>query len=135
MNTKVIVCGLAVLSMGAAQDFPQFSQWMKGCDQATAALRKMDKKVGPQAVRAAEVAGGIFEELIGFFRQRGGQDAIRWAEEGKSAAAMLAAAAYREDAAAAAAAFKVVSGACTSCHNVYRERGADGKYRFKQPKP
>jgi cytochrome c553 len=132
MKMKLWVCLLAVCSTLAAQEYVHFNQWMKGTDQAYQALRKMDKKVGPQAVRAAEVIGGAYEEMIGFFRQSGGAEALKTSEEGKAAAAMLAAAAYREDAAAAASAYKVVSGTCTSCHNAYREKGADGKFRFKK---
>ena len=132
MKMKLGLCLLAVCPMLAAQEYVHFNQWMKGTDQANQALRKMDKKVGPQAVRAAEVIGGAYEEMIGFFRQYGGADALKTAEEGKAAAAMLAAAAFREDAAGAAAAYKAVSGTCTSCHNTYREKGEDGKFRFKK---
>lgn len=133
MSIRLSVCLLALFSLGAfAQEFPHFNQWMKGTDQANGALRKLDKKVGPQAMRAAEMMGGVYEEMIGFFRQYGRQDAIKWSEEGKAAAAMLAAAAYKEDVQAAAAAYKSLSGTCTACHNQYREKTADGKFRFKQ---
>lgn len=128
------VCLPALLLSGAAafaEDFTDFTQGMKYTDQAASALRKMEKKTGPQAVRAAEGLGGVYEEMIGFFRQRGAQDAVKLAEDGKAAATKLASAAFANDAEGADAAFKAVSATCRPCHDAYRSRAADGKYHFK----
>jgi hypothetical protein len=125
-----LVCGVS-----SAQEYPEFVRWMKSSDQASKALQKLDKKVGPQATRAAEAMGGVYEEMIGFFRQRKSADAIKWSQEGKAAALDLANAAYASDANGAEAAFKSLSGTCRSCHNVYRERAPDGKYRWKTLQP
>ncbi|HWR50424.1 MAG TPA: cytochrome c [Bryobacteraceae bacterium] len=113
-----------------AQQVPDFNAWMKQQDAAMLELRKLESKVGPQATRNAERIGGAYEEMIGFFRQQGGKDAVKWSEEGKAAAARLATAAYAGKAGEAAAAFKVIADNCNSCHKVYRTRLPDGRYAF-----
>jgi cytochrome c556 len=131
---KLQVCLAAMLISGAAAlavDYPEFTQWMKYHDQAASALRKMEQKTGPQAVRAAEYMATVNELMIGFFRQHGDRKTVKLAEDGKAAATALMNAASAKDAAGADAAFKTLSGTCQPCHEQYRERDADGKYHFK----
>ena len=117
-----------------AQEYPDFKAWMKQQDAAMGELRNLKSKTGPQAVRNAERIGGAYEEMIGFFRQQGGKDAVTWSEEGKAAAASLATAAYAGNAGEAAAAFKVIAATCNSCHKVYRTRLSDGRYAITPEK-
>lgn len=131
---KFILCLAALLVSGTAAlavDYPEFAQWMKRTGQASNALQKMEQKTGPQALRASEAMAGVYEEMIGFFRQHGDAKAVQLAQEGKAAASALMNAANANDAAAAEAAYKKLSGTCRPCHEQYRERDADGKYHFK----
>ncbi len=135
MKTSYLVLLLAAAGLtAAAQQYPDLAAGMKASDTATKALKKLEKKTGPEAVRYAEQLGGIYENMIGFWRQRNTADAVKWSEQGKAAAVELASAANAGDAEKAAAAFKVVNDTCQSCHDAHRERVGEGKYRIKQAK-
>jgi cytochrome c556 len=123
---------LALLAVcAAAQNVPEFHEAMEATDKATVALKKLEPKTGPQAVSNAERMGGIYEDMIGFWRQRNASDAVKWSEQGKAAAVQLAAAAKSGEAAPAAAAFQSLIATCKSCHSAHRERLPDGKFRIK----
>ncbi len=122
-----LACGLAVV----AQQFPEYSAGMKFANAAFGALEKLDPKTGPQAVRAAERLGGIYENMIAFWRQRNAADAVKWSEEGKAAAVELESAANAGETEKAAAAFQTLSSTCQSCHQAHREKVGEGKYRIK----
>lgn len=128
----LFLAGSSIAIVG--EEYPRFSAWMKQQDAAMIALKKLENKTGPQAVRQAERLGGAYEEMIGFFRQQGGKDAVQWSVEGKAASARLAAAAHAGKAEEAAAAFKAIAENCNSCHNLYRTRLADGRYTFTSEK-
>ena len=104
---------------------------MKTTGTAVDELKKMEQKTGDQVMRRAERIGGVYESMIGFWRQRNAADAVKSSEEGKAAALQLATAAYAGDAEKANAAFKALSGTCRSCHEAHREKIAEGKYRIK----
>ncbi len=108
---------------------------MKSSDRAFDALMKLENKAAPEAVGRAERLGSIYENMIGYWRQKNLPDAVKWSVEGKAAAVVLASAAHAGDAAKAEAALKTLGGTCNSCHDAYRERTPDGKYRIKWPKP
>lgn len=114
-----------------AQEDAAFSEWMKACGSASGALRKLEQKTGPDAVRNAERIGGVYENMIGFWRQRNTADAVKWSEEGKSAAVQLASAASANDPDKAKTAFGKLAETCKGCHDAHRERLPDGKYRIK----
>jgi cytochrome c556 len=114
-----------------AEEFAEFKNGMKATDTANGALRKLDKKVGPEAAAAAERIAAVYEEMIPFWRGRNSPEAVRWAEEGKAHALLLASAASSGDEAKAAAAFSSLGGTCKSCHSKHRERLEDGSYRIK----
>jgi hypothetical protein len=114
-----------------AEEYPEFITWMKATGTASDDLKKMEQKTGEQAMRRAERIGGVYESMIGFWRQRNTSDAVKWSEEGKAAALQLATAAYSGDAEKAKAAFTALNGTCRSCHEAHREKIADGKYRMK----
>ena len=129
LKTIVFTCSLAAL----AEQAPQISGWMKEANSAASTLRKLESKTGESAVDAAETLGGVYENMIGFWRSRNAADAVKWSEEGKAAALQLANAAHADNAAGAAAAFKTVMSTCQSCHEARREKLPDGGYRIKQP--
>ena len=104
---------------------------MKDADKASSALRKLDIKTGGNAVESAEDLGGIYEEMIGFWRQREASRAVKWSAEGKAAAVELASAANAGDAERAEAAWKRLGTTCKSCHDMFREKLPDGRYKIK----
>lgn len=124
------VAALAALSCLAlsAEHNEQFVGWMKSTASASNALKKLEKKTGPEAVRSAERIGSAYEEMIGYWRQRNAKDAIKWSQDGKSAATQLAAAAHAGDEEKAVAAFNSLNTTCRPCHDTYREKLPDGKY-------
>jgi cytochrome c553 len=115
----------------AAEEDPEFVAWMKGTGNSFNALNKMDSKTGEKAVRAAERMGSVYEEMIGFWRQRNRADAVAWSEEGKAAALELATAAYAGDNEKATAALNTLTGTCKQCHQKYREKVGENQYRMK----
>ncbi len=122
---------IGATGIAVAEEYPEFIAMMKATGGATDTLRKMEKKTGPEAVRAAERLGGIYEQMLPFWRQRNAADAVKISEAGKAAAVELASAANGGDAEKADAAFKALGGTCKSCHEAHREKLADGKYFIK----
>ncbi len=127
----VLVLLIAGAITAVGEEYPEFVAMMKMTGSATDALRKMEKKTGPQAMHAAERLGSAYEQMLPFWRQRNAVDAVKITEAGKAAAAEMAAAAYGGDAEKADEAFKAIGGTCKSCHEAHREKLADGKYHIK----
>ena len=121
----------ALATIAAAQEYTELAGWMKTNAAATAMLRKLEKKTGPQATRAAEVMASGFENMIAFWRGRGVVDAAQWSQEAKAAALELATAASAGDAARADAAFQTLGRICGACHEAHRQQVGEGKYRIK----
>jgi cytochrome c556 len=117
----------------SAQQNAEMTEWMKATAQASDKLRKAEKKTGSDVVSQAERLGGIYEEMIGFWRQQGtgAEDAVKLSVVGKAAAVALASAANRNDEAAAASAIRSLTGTCKSCHDTHREKIGENKYRIK----
>ncbi len=131
---KATLFGAVLFTFAAglvAAEYPEFTAGMKALGNVSGTLRKVDKKTGPEVVRGAERMAAVYEEMIGFWRQRGAANAVKWSEEGKAAAVQMASAANAGDAEKVDAAMKALNGTCQSCHEAYRERTPDGKYRFK----
>lgn len=133
--SKIAALILITGSAAAAQQDAEFTAWMKTSGRALGALNKLDKKTGKDAVSGAERLGGVYEQMIGYWRQRNLADAEKWAVDGKAAATELAAAAFANDADRAGQALKTLGETCHSCHVKYRESLPDGTYRFKMPAP
>ena len=124
----VLVCSAVAL---VAQDNGPIEDWMKSTNASVQALRKMEKKTGPEAVEHAEKIAVAYENMIGFWRLRNADDAVKISEAGKAAATELASAAKADNAEAAGAAFGKVGGSCMPCHAAHRERTPEGKYKIK----
>jgi cytochrome c556 len=125
--TVAAVAGAAAL----AQENPEFVTWMKTTGNASGVLKKLDKKTGEDAVRSAEKIGGVYENMIGFWRQRNAPDAVKLSEEGKAAALQLASAAGAGDAEKADTAYKALNSTCKPCHDAHREKIGENVYRIK----
>ena len=124
----VLACsGIALM----AQENGPIEEWMKTTNQSMQALRKMEKKTGPEAVASAEKIVTAYDSMIGFWKERKVEDAVKLSEAGKVAASELVDAAKVENVEGAAAAFGKVAGTCMPCHSVHRERTPEGKYKIK----
>ena len=129
-RTTALFALTASAFLAFSQEYTDFTAWMKASGTALQELNKLEPKTGPQVVSRAERLGGVYENMIGFWRQRGTPDAVKWSEEGKAAAVRLASAAHAGNAVEAAAALKVLGGTCRSCHTEYRTKLPDGRYAF-----
>lgn len=129
-RTTALFALAASATLVLAQEYTDFTAWMKTSGTALQTLNKLESKTGSEAVSQAERLGGIYENMIGFWRQRNAPDAVKWSEEGKAAALQLASAAHAGNAEQAAAALKTLGGTCRSCHTEYRTKTPDGKYAF-----
>lgn len=125
----ILTTGLAAMG----QQNAEFTAWMKISGRAFGALNKLENKTGKDAISNAERLGGVYEEMIGYWRQRNLADAVKWSEQGKAASVELAAAAFAGDSQKADQALKTIGETCQSCHTAFREKLPDGTYRFKQP--
>ncbi len=114
-----------------AEIIPEYQAGMKAADRILTALQKAETKTGPQAVRAAERLGAIYEDLVGFWRQRGARDAVKWSQEGKALSLRLTAAAHAGNAAEATAALEALSRNCQTCHEAHRAKLPDGRFSFR----
>lgn len=132
---RSIKLGIPVLLVSVlalpGQENGELEAWMKATGASLGVLRKLEKKTGPEAVTQAEKIGGIYENMIGFWRQRNSEDAVKLSTEGKAAAVELASAAHADDADKAAAAFARLGGTCKGCHDAHREKTPEGKYKIK----
>jgi hypothetical protein len=132
---RSIKLGIPVLLVSVlalpGQENGELEAWMKATGASLGVLRKLEKKTGPEAVTQAEKIGGIYENMIGFWRQRNAEDAVKLSTEGKAAAVELASAAHADDADKAAAAFARLGGTCKGCHDAHREKTPEGKYKIK----
>jgi cytochrome c556 len=121
----------AAASFPLAAEDDHFVTSMKSINAQVGALRKMEKKTGPEAAASAEKIAGAYENMIAFWRQRSADDAVRASEAGKTAAVQLSAAAHEGNAEAAQTAFAALGSTCKGCHEAHREKLADGTYKIK----
>lgn len=129
-----VAVGMMALGAGACvgQD-GGFTAGMKALGAASGAIGKAGAKPGVETTRAAERMGGVYEQLIEFWRQRKAPDAVKLSMEGKAAAVALASASHAGEGEKAAAAFATLTGTCQPCHEKHRVQGPDGSYRIKPP--
>ena len=128
---KTILAALILAAGAMGERNPEIHESMEATDKAVVLLRKLEKKTGPEAVRAAEQIAVTYEDMLPFWRGRNSAAAVKTSQAGKNLAVQLAAAAAAGDATTADATFKELMGTCKTCHDVHRERGADGRFRTK----
>lgn len=128
--TIVLFALLLGLPSVIAEQYRDFTAGMKACHESYHALADMPNKTGREAIHHAERMASIYEDMIGFWRQRNAA-AAKWAEQGKAALVVLAAAAYSGDSAKADEAFATVGQTCKECHDARRVKLPDGHYEFK----
>ena len=129
---RIVVLVVTLAGLLPAQDHKGFDAAMKSADTSIKALNKMEAKTGPEAVSTAERLAGLYEEMIGFWRQRGKADAVKFSVDGKAAALALMEAAYAGNGQDAAAALKSLGATCRGCHQAYRVKRPDGTSTFPE---
>lgn len=131
---KLAVTLFSLFAFGAlsfAQDEAELSKWMKAIQTETGVLRKADPKTGADVAASAEKVAVLYDQTKGFWEKRQMADAVKMSDEGKAAAMELASAAKASDGEKANAAFKTLGGTCRGCHDLHREKAADGSYKIK----
>ncbi len=131
MKTRLLLLLAAATLL--AQQTTEFSASMKAAAAAMAVIAKSENKANSETVRAAERLGAVYEEMIGFWRQRDAASAVKLSQEGKAAAVALASAARAGDSDRAAEAHKLLGATCKPCHEKYRQKLPDGTYRIQLP--
>jgi len=131
---KLSICAGVLLALGVgafAQEDADFQKWMKATASEIGVLRKMENKTGADAAASAEKIAVNYDHMKAFWDKRQASDAAKLSEEGKSAALELVSAAKAGDNEKAGAAFRAIGGTCKGCHDVHREKMADGSYKIK----
>jgi cytochrome c556 len=118
MRKAIILFGFCA-AMLSAQDEAKYSEWMKSTPQEIGAIKgaiaaKDDAKVKAEADKLA----GIYEQVAGFWKEKGKDDAAKLADATRDAAKAVSAASGEE---AQTAALQQVQQTCRPCHSVYRE--------------
>ncbi|MEW6323160.1 MAG: hypothetical protein AB1635_18990 [Acidobacteriota bacterium] len=123
---------LAAPALVARQDAAALDAAMKRNGPAFGALRKAIEASNAAAVQEnAAVMKQVFAETEAFFKTAGKADAQGWAVEARKTAEAIEAAAKAgnwDDVKASAGA---VGKFCQGCHTAYREKDAEGNYRYK----
>jgi hypothetical protein len=131
-RTLVVSLFLGLTAMAWAQDEDAYKGWMKATAPAVGAVRKnLEAKANDAVAADAKKLEEIFAHSAEFWTKKGVTDAAGWSKDAQAAAAKTATAAAAGDTEAAAAAFKGVTTSCKGCHDVHREKAADGSYKMK----
>lgn len=119
----LLVAVFAFCLAGFAQDeLAQYQTWMKGAAKGNGGAKKaIAAKDVAAASAAAKDAADNFDSMAKFWKAKGKDDAVKFAETARDAAKAAAAATTSEDQQAAMA---KVGGTCMGCHSVYREGSA-----------
>ena len=121
-----------VLAASAQDDEAEFVQWMKATGTTAGSLRKnLEAKNGDAAAADARKLHGVFASVHGFYEKKKVTGATKFAVDSvagfKEVEQMATAGKFEE----ASAALKKAMANCAGCHKDYREKAADGTYKFK----
>ena len=132
--TGVLALGAAAvlgLTVASAETPPaEYVKTMKDVSAAAMSLRQNGTDMASVAKDAASLKA-LFDWTAKFWQARKVQDAFDIATGASKAAADLEAAAKASNADGVAAATKTVTGVCTTCHNLHRDRHPDGTSDIK----
>jgi len=124
--------GLAALAAAFAQGGADYQKWMKTVGATSGSLRKnLDAKNAEAASADAKKLEDIFGQVHDFWHKKNADDAMTLAmsaRDGFHEVAGQASAGKFDD---AAASLKKASATCGACHNVHREKAADGSWKIK----
>ena len=119
----IFVAAFAFCLAGFAQDeLAQYQTWMKAAAGANGKARKaVQAKDVAAASAAATTAAENFDSMAKFWKAKGKDDAVKFAETARDAAKAAAAATTSED---QQADLGKIGPSCMGCHAVYREGSA-----------
>jgi hypothetical protein len=99
---------------------------------AQGAVRKsLDSKDIPGSKEQATVLKNAFTEIEAFWKAKGNEEAMKWANEGKNHADAILVNLGLNNIEAAKTSITPLGATCGSCHGKYRERMEDGTFRIK----
>lgn len=131
MKFALIPILLMMAAVWLSAEDPQLSGLMQNMAAALKALQQPDFLSDQKAARAAERLGTSYEDLIEYWRQQKMEKAAAISQTGKIRAMQLADAVHEANKEKAESLVKSVAETCHSCHEAYREKLPDGKYRIK----
>ena len=136
MRRALIIIGLCALTAVAltvwAQAPADLSDTMKNVNSTNQSLQKNIQANMPAAAAAdAEKLQKLFGDASAFFKSKKIEKAAGWASDASKTAGEAAKAGKAKDSEALKAAATKVGEACKSCHQVYREKAADGSFKLK----
>jgi hypothetical protein len=119
----ILVAVFAFCLAGFAQDeLAQYQTWMKAAAKGNGGAKKaIAAKDVAAAAASAKDAAEAFDHIATFYKAKGKDDAVKFAETARDAAKAAAAATTSEDQQAEMA---KVGGTCMGCHAIYREGNA-----------
>lgn len=110
----------------------KFDGVMKQVNEANGIVRKgIDGESASLAQQGTNVLKVAFTDTEAFFKGRGSEDAVTWAQEARAAVESIDAAIAEENWEGATAAVGEMAMRCSSCHAEYRVRIDDGSFRVK----
>jgi hypothetical protein len=99
---------------------------------AQGAVRKsLDSKDIPGSKEQATLLKNAFTEIEAFWKAKGNEEAMKWANEGKNHADAILVNLGLNNIEAAKTSITPLGATCGSCHGKYRERMEDGTFRIK----
>lgn len=108
----------AVMLSAQDQDEAKYSEWMRSTQQEIGAIKGAITANDDAKVKAeSDKLAGIFEDVAGFWKAKGKEDAVKLADTTRDAAKAVNAASGAE---AQNAALQQVMQTCRPCHTVYR---------------
>jgi cytochrome c556 len=118
--TTILVAVFAFCLAGFAQDeLTQYQTWMKAAAKGNGGARKaIAAKDVAAASAAAKDTAAAFDSIATFWKSKGKDDAVKFAETARDAAQATAAATTSED---QQAALSKIGANCMGCHMAYRE--------------
>ena len=123
-KSLLAIAALLALSASAGpQDEAQYQTWMKSLQPSLRAIRQ-----APDNAAAAEDANKLadtFDKVAAFWRERHGDDAVKFAETARDAAKAIASGSGDK-----AANLQTIQGTCAGCHAAHRD-GAAPNFKIK----
>jgi hypothetical protein len=131
MRLALIPILLMATQLRLPAEDPQLIGMMQNMAAALKLLQQPDFLSDEKAARSAERLGISYEDLIEYWRQQKIEKAVAISQTGKIRAMQLADAVHAANKERAEALVKSVAETCHSCHEAYREKLPNGKYRIK----
>ncbi len=131
-RAALLSIGLLLAVVAWSQSDMDYQKWMKDIGATCGSLKKnLGAKNGEAAAADAKKLHSDFVQVQMFFEKKHSDDAKTFAmnaSEGFNKIAMQASASKFDD---ATATFKATTANCGGCHDMHREKAADGSFKIK----